>query len=114
MDPVVEVEFREVDRARFNEIKSGVKSVETRAATEKYQSIKVGDEITFTCGADTFSKKVNKVYHWSTVEAMVSEVGLKKIAPNLDTIEQLKDAYVTYPNYPEKIDKYGILGFELN
>lgn len=62
--------FREVDRARFEEVRSGIKAVETRAATPKYQSINIGDELQFSCGGDTFSKKVIKKFHWPSATGM--------------------------------------------
>ena len=105
--------FREVDRERFEEVRSGLKAIETRAGAEKYQAVQVGDEIKFKCGGDIFEKKVIKKYHWPTIEAMLAEVPLKRVMPELDTIEQAKARYASYPNYTEKIEKYGILGFEL-
>ena len=105
--------FEEVDRENFEKVRSGIKSIETRAGTAKYQAICVGDEIEFQCGTDVFGKKVIKKYQWSTVEAMCAEVPLKKVMPDIDTIDQVKIRYASYPNYPEKIKKFGILGLEL-
>ncbi|MDE2071562.1 MAG: hypothetical protein KGI70_02420, partial [Patescibacteria group bacterium] len=89
--------FREVDRARFEEVHSGAKQIETRAATPKYRSVKVGDTLTFSCGSDTFTKKVGRIYHWAGPEAMLKEVELKRVMPDLDTIEQVKSRYASYP-----------------
>jgi len=107
------LKFEEKDRARFNEVKDGTKKIETRAMNQKYDSIEQGDEIMFTCGEDSFTKKISKKYHWQTVEAMVAEVPLNKIMPGLLTVEDAKNRYSTYPGYIEKIEKGGILGFEL-
>jgi ASC-1-like (ASCH) protein len=106
--------FREVDRARFDEVQSGQKTIETRAATEKYKAIKVGDEITFACGSDTFTKKVAKIYHWPSIEAMLAEVPLSRVMPDLQTIEQVQERYASYPGYEEKIKDLGILGLLLS
>jgi ASC-1-like (ASCH) protein len=76
-------------------------------------AIEHGDEIVFTCGKDYFSKKVNRIYHWPTVEAMVAEVPLTIIMPGLLTVEEARGRYSTYPGYMEKIEKGGIFGFEL-
>ena len=105
--------FREVDRARFEEVRNGPKTIETRAATEKYQAVKVGDELTFACGGDTFTKKVVKIYHWPSAEAMLAEVPLSKVMPDLETLAQVHARYASYPGYEEKIKQFGILGFEL-
>lgn len=106
-------EFREIDRARFDEVKIGLKQIETRAGSEKYQSIQEGDEIVLMCVNDQIRKKVIKKYHWHTVEDMLAEVPFKKVMPDLDTPEQVKERYVSYPDYADKLEKYGILGFEL-
>lgn len=108
-----DIEFREVDRARFEEVRSGLKSVETRAVNEKYESIEEGDEIRFICGQDSFSKKVRKIYYWPTIEAMLAEMPVAKMMPGLVTVEEVRKRYATYPGYLEKIAEKGIQGFEL-
>ncbi|MCK5060038.1 MAG: hypothetical protein KAR00_02755 [Candidatus Pacebacteria bacterium] len=107
------LKFREVDKERFEEIKNGVKAIETRAGTKEYQSIEAGGEIKFVCGNDVFSKKILRKYHWSTIEDMLTEVPIKKVMPNLNSAEQIRKRYASYPDYLEKIEEYGILGFEL-
>ena len=105
--------FRQVDRARFEEVKSGLKSIETRAATVKYQPIQKGDTITFVCGKDRFVKQIGGVYHFATPEAMVKKLPLQKIMPLVTSIEEMKKRYYSYPGYEEKIKEHGILAFEL-
>lgn len=63
--------FRQVDRDIFESIRSGVKRVETRAASKRYQEIKTGDEITLVCGKDKFKRKVKKVSYFSSVEDLL-------------------------------------------
>ena len=79
------LKFREVDKERFEEIKNGVKAIETRAGTKEYQSIEAGGEIKFVCGNDVFSKKILRKYHWSTIEDMLTEVPIKKVMPTTTT-----------------------------
>ena len=55
--------FRSVDRHNFEEMRKGIKSIETRAATIKYQSVQEGDTLTFVCDGDRFTKMVVKKYH---------------------------------------------------
>ena len=52
--------FRAIDKKNFEELRSGIKAVETRAASVKYQPIKKGDVLIFTCGKDRFSKTITK------------------------------------------------------
>ena len=107
------LKFEEMDRVRFQEIRDGLKKIETRAADERYSSIEEGDEIVFTCGADSFTKKVGKTYQWPTVEVMLADVPLEHVMPGLRTVEEAKSRYAAYPGYLERIQQGGILGFEL-
>jgi peptidoglycan LD-endopeptidase CwlK len=106
-------EFREVDRARFEEVRSGIKRIETRAAQPKYQDIREGDEITFVCGGDQCAKRVTRVFRWKNIDEMLREVELKYVMPDLDTIQQVKERYASYPKYDRLIEEFGIVGFEL-
>ena len=105
--------FRQVDNARFEEVKSGLKSIETRATTIKYQPIKKGDTITFVCGKERFVKEITNVYHFPSPEAMVKKLSMQKIMPLVTSIEEMKKRYYSYPGYEEKIKEHGILAFEL-
>lgn len=61
----------------FEAIKTGVKKIETRAGTKKYQ------------------KKV------------------KDIMPDRSSRKELEDAYFSYPDYKDKMRKFGLITFEL-
>lgn len=105
--------FRAVDKKNFEELRSGIKSVETRAASVKYQPIEKGDTLTFVCGKDKFSKTITKKFHFKSIDAMFKKIPFKKIMPDLKTKEEAKKRYFSYPNYEEKIKEFGILAFEI-
>lgn len=105
--------FRAEDKKSFDVVVDGTKSIETRAGTVKYQPIEVGDTLTFVCGKEQCVKKVAKKYHWSSIDAMVEEVGFKKINPFASSIEEVKRTYASYPDYDKKIKEHGLLGFGL-
>lgn len=105
--------FRAIDRDNFDEVKAGVKVVETRAASIKYQPIEVGDTLTFVCGEEKLVKRVAKKFHWSSIDAMVAEIDFKKVMPNVVSIDDMKNVYSSYPGYDEKIKEHGLFGFEL-
>jgi ASC-1-like (ASCH) protein len=44
---------------------------------------------------------------------MLKKIPFKKIMPDLKSVTEVKKAYYSYPNYKEKIQKFGILAFEL-
>lgn len=105
--------FRAKDKKNFEEVRSGLKEYETRAATVKYQSIAVGDELIFVCDGDRFSKQITKIFHWADIDTMVKEIPYKKIMPSVISIEEMKKAYSSYDGYEEKIKEFGLLGFKL-
>ncbi len=107
------IHFREQDKNNFDALQSGEKIIESRAATGKFVSIEVGDELVFECAGETFSKTVKKRYHWGTVEQMVADVPLKRVIPWVDTLQEAKAVYASFPGYEEKIKEFGILGFEV-
>ena len=107
------VKFRAVNRDIFLDIKSGKKTVETRAATERYQDIKAGDIIVLVCGEERFKKKVKKARIFKSIKALLKIYPLKKIMPGLTTEKELRGAYYNYPDYKEKIQKHGIIALEL-
>lgn len=105
--------FREKDKFNFDQLKSGVKSIETRAASVKYKNINIGDGLVFSCGDATFSRNVAKKYWWPSIDMMTKEISFKKVMPEVESVEEMKKVYASYPNYSEKIAEFGLLGFEL-
>ena len=106
------LEFFEKDKISLDSIREGSKTIETRAWSEKYSHVQVGDTLEFVCGDERFSKQVTKIYHWPGVEAMASEK-LKEVVPWLETSEQAKELIYSFPRYKEKIEAHGLSGFEL-
>lgn len=105
--------FRAVDKKNFEEVRSGIKSIETRAGTIKYQPIKVGDTLVFVCGQGQCFKEITRKFHWPSIDAMVKEINFKKIMPSVESVDEMKKIYASYPDYMKKIKEYGLLGFEI-
>src|SRR3989344_4914531 len=105
--------FRAADKKNFDEVKTGVKPIETRAGTIKFQPIEVGDTLTFVCGQERYTKTVSKKFHWPDIDSMVKEIDFKKIMPSVESVDEMKKAYASYPDYEQKIKEHGLLGFEL-
>lgn len=106
--------FRQVDRARFEELRTGMKSIETRAATIKYRPISRGDILVFVCGMERMEKTVREAHHFKTLEGMLEELPLRKIMPDVSSVEEARKRYASYPGYEDKIREHGILAFELS
>lgn len=105
--------FRAVNKDIFLDIKSGKKTVETRAATEKYRNIKNGDILVLSCGNEKFEKIVKQARMYKTIGSLVKAYPIKKIMPNISSEKELQNAYYSYPNYKEKIKKFGLVALEL-
>ncbi len=107
------LKFRAVNKNIFLDIKSGKKTVETRAATEKYRSIKAGDMLVLSCGKERFEKEVKKARIFKNISSLLKTYPLKKIMPNLTSAKAWQKELYSYPNYKEKIKKLGLIALEL-
>lgn len=105
--------FRAVDRGIFDAIKNGVKRVETRAATEKYQAICAGDTLRFVCGDSEFTKRIVAVKQFNSTRELLEEYKPEDINPSTKTAEELEKMYYGFSGYREKIEKYGLFAWEL-
>jgi len=105
--------FRTVNKDIFLDIKKGRKTVETRAATERYQNIKAGDTLVLVCGKEKIEKKIKKVKLFKTIATLLNAYSLKRIMPNLNSAKEWRKELYTYPDYKEKIKKFGLVALEL-
>lgn len=106
--------MREVDRSIFNDVLDGSKTIETRAATDKYRSVQAGDTITFKCGDDRVIKTVSASQHFDTLEELFDHISMAKILPAAKTIDDARKIYYSFPGYEEKLAKHGIMAFILD
>lgn len=105
--------FRATDKQMFDDVKSGLKSIETRAGTVAYQKIEAGDTLTLTCGKEKLVKAVKEVKHYSSLDEMFKELNLKDIMPRVDSIEEAKKIYYSFTGYRERLENDGVLAFIL-
>ncbi len=105
--------FRAGDKDIWQAIKNGKKKVETRAGTVKYQKVAVGDELEFVCVGQKLIKKITKVEHFKSVEALCKKYRPSQINPNAKTEAELIKMYSKFSGYTEKIKKYGLLAWTL-
>jgi ASC-1-like (ASCH) protein len=107
------LKFNVVDKKNFLEIKDGLKVVETRAATPKYREVKKGDILVIVCGKNRMEKKVKRVRVFSSIGAMVKIIPCPKIMPSVKSMAEMRQIYYGYPNYREKLKKYGVIAFDI-
>ena len=66
--------FRAKNKRNLLEIKEGLKSIETRAATDKYRDIKRGDVLVLVCGKQRIERQVGNVRIFKTINALFRKV----------------------------------------
>jgi len=103
--------IRKTDKIVFDSIKNGTKSIETRAATDKYKKIKVGDILVFKCDSEILEKQITSIQYFKTIDEMVTIIAFKKIMPFVNSVKEMKKVYYSFPNYKEKIEKCGLVAF---
>jgi len=104
--------FRKVDKRGFGAVKDGLKKIETRAATPRYQKIKAGDSIKFVCGKSKFIKKVKRVELFKSISEMLKKYKVREINPFIKSEKELRNMYKSYPKYTEKLRKFGLIAIE--
>lgn len=109
----IQLRVREMDRDIFDAIRTGIKKVDTRAASPKFINVKTGDILKIVCGKDYFEKIVKKVTIFKTVEDLLESYKVEDINPSMRTAEELKQMYYSFPGYKEKIEQYGLIAMEL-
>ncbi len=104
---------RQKDKIIYDLIKNGAKRIETRGGGPKYDHIKRGDIVVVQCGDEEFTRKVQNVLKFSSVDKMLKKYKVEDINPKLHTPQELKALYKSFPGYEERIRKYGLIAFEL-
>ena len=99
----------------FTYIKKGIKTVEGRKYSEKYQKYKKGDILIFVCGKEKLKTKITYIHRYKTVENYLKRETLKKALPCVKTVKEGVKIYNLWTNEKEreKLRKkfgYGFMG----
>lgn len=105
--------FAAKNKETFDAVKKDIKTVETRAATERYRKVKAGDILVLVCGRERLEKKVLRAKHFKTVENLFRTIPIRKVNPFANSLKEAKETYYGYSEYREKIRKFGLMAFEL-
>ena len=93
----------------FSHIRNGVKPVEGRKKTHTYTKIKIGDQINFSNGTESFLANVTEVREYASIEQYLEDVTIEKALPGIQTLEEALEVYYQWSS-EEKIRQYGFLG----
>jgi ASC-1-like (ASCH) protein len=97
------------DEPWFSFIRQGVKPVEGRKNSPKYQQIKPGDIIDFSNGKENFLAIVTKIKSYNSLEEYLSDVTFQKALPSVSSFEEAVKTYHQWST-PEEIRTHGFLG----
>ena len=100
-----------LDSIHFNNIKNKLKIYETRLLDEKRKKIKLLDVITFIDRGSSkkFKAKVTELAYFNDFKSAIIDCGVKKVLPNVRSLEDGIKLYESIPGYKEGQKKYGIL-----
>ncbi len=93
----------------FSYIRQGIKPVEGRKATHSYKKIRVGDQINFSNGTESFLADVTEIREYESIEKYLEDVTVEKALPGIKSIEEGLEVYYQWSS-EEKIRQYGFLG----
>jgi len=105
--------FRAGDMQDFEQVRAGLKRVETRAATPKYQAVQQGDTLLFVCGTKRLKKRVSRVTRFKSIPAMVKAIPMRSIMPSVHSVQEMRKAYHGYPGYDAKIRRHGLVAWHI-
>ncbi|CRX39527.1 ASCH domain-containing protein [Estrella lausannensis] len=93
----------------FSLIREGLKRVEGRKNSPKYQLISPGDTIEFYCGDNSFLTTVTEIRRYDTLTAYLEDVTPEKALPGIQTMEEATAVYLQWST-EEEIARSGFLG----
>jgi ASC-1-like (ASCH) protein len=101
----------QLDTIHFDNIKNGKKIYETRLYDEKRRKINLLDVITFHDKGSkrTFKAHITELAIFKNFKDAIEEVGIKKVLPNVRSLEDGVKLYESFPSYKEGAKKYGVL-----
>lgn len=105
--------YMNLKKSPFEMIKSGYKTIELRLYDEKRSLINIGDEIIFSCNDETLSVKVLALHRFNDFTELYKSLDLLKCGylPKELPTAKAEDMNLYYP--PEKQEKYGVVGIEI-
>ncbi len=93
----------------FSYLRKGIKPVEGRKNTFKYQTINVGDLIKFTYQNEHFLVRVTEIRSYASLEEYLTDVTIEKALPGIVSLAEAINTYLQWST-PEEIKSHGFLG----
>lgn len=97
------------DEPWFSFIRKGIKPVEGRKNSPRYQKIQVDDLIDFSNGKEHFLAIVTEIRSYASLEDYLADVTVQKALPNVSSFEDAVKIYHQWSTADE-IQTHGFLG----
>lgn len=94
----------------FDYLKSGVKTIEGRKNSPKYQALKIGDIIEFYCDNDSFFAEITEIVKYKDLKTYLENNDLSNILPNAKNIDEGEKIY---RSFADDIDNYEFLAIHI-
>jgi len=94
----------------FTYLKQGIKTVEGRKNSEKYQQYKKGDILVFHCNGETLKTEITYIHKYKTVYDYLKKETLKRALPCVKRIKDGVKIYNIWTSEKERdllLKKYG-------
>ncbi len=111
--------FENEDVANFKLIRSGEKHLEVRPASLEYLRIIAGHCIMFRTKDSpearfaSVEKRVKNITRVVSVDELLQKFSWRNISPTMCSEQDYRDLLSSFPNYPDRIARDGLLVFEL-
>jgi ASC-1-like (ASCH) protein len=108
--------IRAADRPIFDALVDGRKTIETRAGSpgaRSYNPGQPGDTLLFLCGPARLRRTVTRVAIYPSPEALAAHEDVRRVLPWLTSAADLAALYESFPGYPERIARHGLVAMEL-
>ena len=98
----------------FDAIKSGLKTVEGRLNSPKFQDLKPGMHISFSCinTNEIIVYTVEAIHVYANFADMLHNEGIDLMLPGITSIDEGVALYENFPGYRDDVKKFGALAIK--
>jgi len=99
----------------FDAIKSGLKTVEGRINSSRFENCKPGDTVSFTCVStnETIICTVTAVTVYTNFYDMLQAQGVENMLPGVTTLQDGVAMYEAFPGYEEQVKISGAIAINI-
>jgi ASC-1-like (ASCH) protein len=96
----------------FSFLRKGIKTIEGRKYSTKYQDLRKNDIIIFCNKDDKFKAKVVNITIYKNLDEYLTQNDLNNILPTIKSLEKAREIYLNF-NSEEELKKYKFIGIEI-